>query len=325
MHLLHHHRSRALAVVAALALALTGCATSNPATSSTPTTAATTAATTDGTFPVDVVTGSAEGSATVTIEAQPEAIVSLSPTATESLFAIGAGDQVVAVDNQSNYPADAPMTDLSGYTPNVEAILSYSPDLVVAASADDDTVAALDKAGVPTLVLPSATSLDDAYGQIQRLGAATGHVADADTVVTQMQTDIAAAVAAAPQLDGTTYFHELDPTLYTVTSDSFIGQVYSLFGLKSIADATDGDAYPQLSEEFVVDANPDVIFLADVQCCDVTAAKVGKRAGWDGISAVKNDHVVVLDADVASRWGPRVVDFVETISEQVNTLETAKG
>lgn len=317
----HTRPARVLAVGAVLALALAGCASNGAATpSATP--SATAAAVT---FPVDVATGPQDAGATVTIEEQPDAIVALSPTATETLFAIGAGDQVVAVDQQSNYPDDAPITDLSGYEPNVEAILGYSPDLVVAANATEDLIGALKTAGVPTLVLPSAVDLDDAYGQIARLGTATGHTAEAESLVTQMKADIASAVEAAPALEGTTYFHELDPTLYTVTGDTFIGQVYSLYGLESIADATGGDAYPQLSQEFVVEADPDLIFLADAQCCSVTAEQVAARSGWSGLTAVKQDQVVVLDADIASRWGPRVVDFVETIGEQVADLESAKG
>ncbi|WP_232549490.1 ABC transporter substrate-binding protein [Propioniciclava soli] len=314
---------------AALALALAACG--SPATPSasgtTDAPAATTPATTTpaaASFPVDVVTGAGDSTETVTIAERPDAIVSLSPTATESLFAIGAGDQVVAVDSQSDYPAEAPITDLSGYTPNVEAILAHEPDLVVASTRDADLIGSLANAGVPTLALPSAQTLDEAYGQIERLGTATGHLADAKAVVAQMDERIQAAVDATPKAEGATYFHELDPTLYTVTSDTFIGEVYGMFGLTSIADAAGTtDLYPQLSEEYVVAADPDLIFLSDTQCCGVTPASLGERAGWAGLSAVTGDRVHVLDEDVASRWGPRVVDFVETVSDHVTALQTA--
>ncbi|WIY81567.1 ABC transporter substrate-binding protein [Propionimicrobium sp. PCR01-08-3] len=278
-----------------------------------------------GGFPVTVTSGTSDSTTTVTIDSQPEAIVSLSPTATESLFAIGAGEQVVAVDDQSNYPEEAPVTDLSGYQPNVEAILNYSPDLVVTSSDDPDTTASLENAGVPTLVLPSATNLDEAYDEIDRLGQATGNDEAADSLVEDMRSKIEAAVAAAPDVTDATYFHELDPTLFTVSSNTFLGEIYGLFGLQSIADASDGDDYPQLSEEYVVQANPDAIFLADAQCCGVTADQVAGRAGWSEVSAVQDDHVFVVDADIASRWGPRIVDYVEAVGEYVAELNPDKA
>lgn len=244
------------AIVGALLLAATLAACGAPNDSASPQT--TPSPGTSG-FPVDVVSGAAGSTDTITIDQRPEAIVSLSPTATESLFAIDAGDQVVAVDDQSNYPAEAPVTQLSGYTPNVEAILSYSPDLVITAMPDPDTVASLAAAGVPTLALPPASTLDEAYDQLARLGQATGNTDQAAALVADMKSRIEQAVSAAPDLSGVSYFHELDPTLYTVSSSSFIGEIYGLFGMKSIADAAPGgDAFPQLSEEFVVDANPDV-------------------------------------------------------------------
>lgn len=323
-------RSRWVALALALGLALAGCASPSGAAAPAPGTAADTpaAAQTAGssTFPVDVVTGAADSGQTITLATQPKAIISLSPTATETLFAIGAGDQVIAVDDQSDYPENAPRTDLSGYRPNVEAILGHSPDLVVTTNASEDLVASLRNASVPTLVLPSAKDLPQAYEQIERLGTATGHRADAKALVARMSTEIDAIVASVPAATGVTYFHELDPTLYTVTGQTFIGEVYGLFGLASIADSTSGsDPYPQLSEEFVVDANPDLVFLADSQCCGVTPEQVGQRAGWAQVKAVEKGQVHVLDEDVASRWGPRVVDFVKAVAEHVKSLEAAKA
>jgi iron complex transport system substrate-binding protein len=251
----------------------------------------------------------------------PQAIVSLSPTATEMLFAIGAGPQVVAVDDQSDFPVDAPVTDLSGFTPNVESILGYSPDLVVLSDGSDDVTKALEAAGVQTLVLPAATVLEDSYTQIEQLGAVTGHVGDAAELVGQMQSDIERIVSSLPERQAPIrYFHELDDTYYTVTSATFIGDVYSRLGMQSIADSADGAAsnpYPQLSQEFIVSANPDVILLADSQCCGVTPDSVRARPGWSSVSAVRGDRIVVLDEDVASRWGPRIVDFMRTVAETV--------
>lgn len=317
-------RSLAAAAALTLPLALVSCGEEDAG----PTTSASDSSTPGGeaAFPVEVTTGAAGSDEQVTIAERPDAIVSLSPTATESLWAVGAGDQVVAVDDQSDHPADVPTTKLSGYTPNVEAILGYEPDLVVTASDDPDLVAGLEKAAVPTLVLPSVSDLDGAYEQIERIGEATGHPEEAAGLVEQMQADIETAVADAPQAEGLTYFHELDPTLYSVTGDTFIGQVYGLFGMESVADeAAGGDDYPQLSAEYVVEADPDVVFLADAECCEVTAEQVAERPGWAGIDAVQDDQVHVLDEDIASRWGPRIVDFVELVAEHVSDLEPAAG
>ena len=252
----------------------------------------------------------------------PRRIVSMSPTATEMLFAVGAGSQVVAVDSNSNYPKEAPKTDLSAYQPNIESIAGYKPDLVVYSDDPGELAAGLSKLGIPAMKEPAATRLDDTYAQIDQLGRATGHTAEAAKLVATMRAEIAKIAAAKPTRQ-LTYYHELDKNLYTATSKTFIGQLYSLLGMENIADAADKQksGYPQLSAEYVVKANPDLIFLADTKCCDQSARTVAARDGWDQITAVKSDGVVGLDDDVASRWGPRVVDFLKTISAKANTLE----
>ena len=256
---------------------------------------------------------------------RPERIVSLSPTATEMLFAIGAGDQVVAVDDQSNYPPEAPTTDLSGYEPNIEAIAAYDPDLVVV-SDTGPVVKAFKKLGTPVLVLPAVADIEGTYEQIEELGQETGREEEAAEVVASMRDDVEEIVSSIPEFDkAPTYYHELDDTFYTVTSKTFIGAVYSMLGLENIADKAPDAAsgYPQLSVEYIVDADPDLIFLADTRCCDQSAMTVSKRAGWNQITAVRNGDVVELDDDVASRWGPRVVDFLRKVADAVAELEQA--
>jgi len=249
----------------------------------------------------------------------PQAIISLSPTATEMLFAIGAGDQVIAVDEYSNYPAEAldKPHDLSGFEPNVEAIAALQPDLVI--MQDTKIKEQLESLGIAVWIGPAAVSFDDVYAQIEQLGAATGHIGEAAELVGQMQADIAAAVAAVPAGGAElTYYHELDPTLYSVTSSSFIGEVYALFGLVNIADgAQPGNDYPQLNAEFIVEANPALIFLADTKCCGETPETVAARPGWDAIAAVQNGGVIAMDDDLASRWGPRIVDYINAVSAAV--------
>lgn len=293
------------AALAVAALALGGCAektTDTPAPSGGASTAAT--------FPVTV--------GSLTLEQRPEKIVSLSPTATEMLFAIGAGPQVTAADDNSNHPAEAPRTDLSGFQPNAEAIAAKDPDLVVIASDRNKVVDQLTKLKIPVFLTPAAVTLDDTYRQLAELGTLTGHPTEAADVVTGMKDDIAKLVADLPQrAEKLTYFHELSPDLYTATSKTFIGSLYTLVGLENIADPADADGesggYPQLSEEIIVEANPDFVFLADTTCCQQSVETVQARPGWATITAVRENQIVALDDDIASRWGPRVVDLLRTI------------
>jgi iron complex transport system substrate-binding protein len=258
---------------------------------------------------------------TTTSAPKPTRIVSLAPTLTEMLFAVGAGPQVIAVDDQSNYPADAPKSDLSGFTPNVEAIAAKTPDLVVLSDDIDGLVAKLGTLKIATLVLPAAKTLDETFAEIEQVGAATGHVGDAAEVVLKMKTRIDELVARVPKTaKALTYYHELDNTLFSVTSKTFIGEVYTMAGLANIADAADKDAtgYPQLSAEYLVNTSPDLVFLADTKCCKESAKTFGARPGFDKIAAVKNGAVIELDDDIASRWGPRTPDLLEAV---VNALE----
>jgi iron complex transport system substrate-binding protein len=264
-------------------------------------------------FPVTI--RAANGS--VTITKKPVRIVSLSPTSTETLYAIGAGRQVVAVDDLSNHPRRAPRTKLSGYQPNVEAIAAYRPDLVVVRS--QAGVAELEKLRIKVLQLPEAATLAAAYRQINQLGRATGHPRLAANVVKRMRTRISSSVRSVQRRARTlSVYHELTTDYYSVTSRTFIGQIYKLFGLRNIADAAGGASdYPKLSGEYIIAANPDLIVLADSKCCGQRHATVAARPGWSTIKAVRNRRVVAIDDDVASRWGPRVVQFVQSVAAAV--------
>jgi iron complex transport system substrate-binding protein len=264
-------------------------------------------------FPVTI--RAANGS--VTITKKPVRIVSLSPTSTETLYAIGAGRQVVAVDDLSNYPRRAPRTKLSGYQPNVEAIAAYRPDLVVVRS--QAGVAELEKLRIKVLQLPEAATLAAAYRQINQLGLATGHPRLGANVVKRMRTRISSSVRSVQRRARTlSVYHELTTDYYSVKSRTFIGQIYKLFGLRNIADAAGGASdYPKLSGEYIIAANPDLIVLADSKCCGQRYSTVAARPGWSTIKAVRNRRVVAIDDDVASRWGPRVMQFVQSVAAAV--------
>jgi cobalamin transport system substrate-binding protein len=251
--------------------------------------------------------------------AAPRRIVSLSPTATESLFAIGAGKQVIAVDDQSDYPKRAPKTSLSGYTPNVEAIAGYRPDLVILQGDANDAVAGLRRLQVRVLIQPPAKTLAQAYAQIGRLGTLTGHRKAAAKVVVGMKKSIARIFKAAPKRRLSVY-HELTPDFYSATSSTFIGRIYKLFGLRNIADAADstGSGYPQLSGEYILSSNPSLVVLADTRCCGQSAAAVARRPGWSGLAAVRTGSVVGIDDSIASRWGPRIVQLVRAVGKALS-------
>lgn len=266
-------------------------------------------------FPITIK--AADG--TFTLRSAPKSIVSLSPSATEILFAIGAGAQVKAVDSYSNYPPKAPTTKLSAYTPNVEAIAKYKPDLVVVASDTASFNKQMAALRIPVIYNQAPVNLAQTYAQYLVLGTATGKLAGARAEVASVKAKIAHIVASTPRAPkGSTYYYELDPTYYSVTSSTFVGQLFKLLGLKSIADRAKGVAasggYPQLSAEFIVSANPTYIFLADTLCCKASAKTVDSRPGWSVMSAVKNSRVIGLNDDIASRWGPRVTVLLQDIA-----------
>ena len=268
---------------------------------------------TSGAFPVTVTGADGE----LTLDEQPDTIVSMSATSTEMLFAMGAGDQVEAADDTSNYPEDAPTTELSAFTPNAEAIAEYAPDLVVLSDDLNGIVDALDALSVPTLLLPAAQTLDDSYEQLEVLGDATGHAAEADEVITDMQDRIAAAVdSASADGEGLRVYHELDPSFFSAASSTFIGSIYTMFGLENIADgAPDASGgYPQLSAEYIAGQAPDLIVLADTKCCGESAETVAQRPAFGGLPAVQEGRLLEADDDIASRWGPRVADFAESVA-----------
>jgi iron complex transport system substrate-binding protein len=271
-------------------------------------------------FPVTV--HAANG--TVKVTARPTAIVSLSPTATEMLYAIGAGSQVKAVDLNSDYPKGAPRTQLDGNNPNVEAIASFHPDLVVASDEAKSVDGQLRALGITVVSDPAAANLVQEYAQFGELGQVTGHEAQARAEVRKIKHEIARIVASVHKTTRhETYYYELDQTYYSATSSTFIGQVLGLLGLRSVADAAKGAAanggYPQLSGEFILKANPTYIVLADTICCGQSVATVAGRPGWSGLSAVRGGRVLGLNDDIASRWGPRVVDLLSTVAAELRS------
>jgi iron complex transport system substrate-binding protein len=296
-----------LALAAAAALLLAGCAGSDDDEPG-PTPQA------QSGFPVTV--------GDLTLEAQPTRIVSLCPTATEMLFAIDAGPQVVAVDEYSNYPPEAPITELSGFTPEAEAIAGYEPDLAVTCSGYDAIAPQLETLDIPLHLTPdNPTSVDDVYAQITDLGTLTGHAGEADAVVTGMSDEIARLAGEAPErAEPLSYYIEIDETLWTYTSQSYLSGLFAMVGLENIAVSDDpAEVTIQLSAEVLVDADPDLIFLTNA-AYGQSAETVSARDGWSEIEAVHTGQIVELDTDIASRWGPRTVDLLAAVVDAVSQV-----
>ncbi len=307
----------AVAVVASLFI-LAACGSGSSSTDTTD--AATDSKSEECVYPVTVETAAG----TIELLEKPTKIVSLSPTATEMLYAIGAGDQVAALDSLSTFPVEgaSKVTKISAFEPSVEAIIGYEPDLVVIsydANKLTEQLTAIDSIKITVWNGPAAATLDDVYEQITQLGTLTCHPKAAAAVIETMKSKIDIAVKSVVVPEGISYFYELDNTLYTVTSNTFVGAIMKSFGIANIADGVEkGNDYPQLNAEAIVKADPSVVFLAGTS---TSAADVAKRPGWEGITAVKNSNIVGLDDDLASRWGPRVVDLVEQVATSLGKLK----
>ncbi|CAN5536561.1 ABC transporter substrate-binding protein [soil metagenome] len=325
-------RFRSLALPIALVLGLSACGSSD--TESDDETAADAAAQsspvddsaqTPGAGPAEYPLTVSSDAGEVTLEEAPSRIVSLSPTATEILFAIGAGDQVVAVDSYSTYPEGTPVTDLSGFDPNIEAITSYDPDLVVISNDANDLVAGLGELDIPVIAFDAPADIEAGYEQMAELGIATGHIDETAAVVATLREEVDTALAQAPTDASPRVYHELDSTYFSASSFGFIGSVYADLGATNIADEADTDesGFPQLTEEFIIAADPEVIVITDQ--VDYTADDVAARPGWGEITAVKEDNIVTVNADIASRWGPRLPQFIETAAQALNTAAVPAG
>jgi iron complex transport system substrate-binding protein len=262
-------------------------------------------------FPLDVTDSLGN---TVTLEAPPQRVVSLSAGHTEILYAIGAFNQVAAVDNTSDCPdATADLPKVDAFTPSVEAIADLEPDLVVITYDPNDLQSSLQALDIPVLNLAAPESVDQVYEQMNLLGSATGHPEEAGEVARIMGIAIDQVVEQVGEVsEPPSVFHELDTMYFTVGPGSFIGDLYDILGAENVADAT-GQAYPQMSAEAIIEADPDVIILADEDAGE-SAETVRARPGWGAVSAVENDRIYVIDPDIISRPGPRLVEALRTLA-----------
>jgi iron complex transport system substrate-binding protein len=317
-----------IAVAVAVVAALAGCSSagnSTAAATSAVAPAAPTPTQTTTAIPHWPVTVTAANGA-VTIKGLPQRIVSLDPTATEDLYAVGAGPQVIAVDQNSDFPPGAPVTSLSDVNPDVEAIAKYNPSLVIAQN-HPGLVQSLTRRGIPVLIEPQVSTVADVYAQIEQIGLATGHGNQASEVVANMREEINDAVLrAGTKYRGMSYYWEAGSHPYhSVTSATLIGHIMDMFGLRNIADAAstaaDGNK-PELSADYIVAARPQIIFLIDSEAVfgGQTPAIVAARPGWAAIPAVRDHQVFALNTNIGSRWGPRLPQLVQEIANALGNV-----
>lgn len=258
---------------------------------------------------------------TVTIHSRPQAIVPLSPSVTEILFAIGAGDQVVARTRHDNYPSQVEsLPSVGGITAesvSIETLLALEPDLVIAGSRRQlEIVDLLAETGIPVYVF-APQSLDDVLATIRTLGEMTGNQSGAQAVIDDMQARIAAVqekVERIPPDQRVTVFYEVwhDP-LTTTSRATFIGELLELAGGTNIFADLEG-AYPHISDEQVIIRDPQVIVGPSSHAEQLTPEQIAMRPGWGDLAAVQNKAVYIIDGDIISRPGPRVVEALETLA-----------
>ena len=262
---------------------------------------------------------------TTPIAAVSQRIVSLSATHTEILYAIGAESHIVATDLTSDFPsaaADTPKVDAFNF--NIEEVVALDPDLVVLAFDFSGEVEALRAAGIGSLLLPPPADLAGALDQIGELGSAVGQPEAARTIANGLERDISDALSSiSPPSPPATFYHEIDATLFSANSTTFLGSIFSEFGLINLADEVPdefGSGFVQLSAEFILESDPDVIFLGDAAFGE-SADTVGARPGWDSLTAVQEGNILELDADISGRWGPRTLQLVRQIAAGLESLQ----
>ena len=266
----------------------------------------------DGDASSDVITLTDKSGEEVTIEEEPERIVTVIPSATETVFAVGGGDKVVGVDEWSNYPEEVTEIEKIGdMNLNIEKIVELEPDLVIADLNNGDSVQALRDAGLKVVVL-GAQNLEETYEDLRLTGEALGTEEEAEQVIEDMQTKINEIEELTSDLsedEKKTVWFEIDQELYTAAEGTFMDELLDIAGGKNIMEGEEG--WPQVSEEVVIEANPDVIITTYGYYMEDVEEQVMARDSWAGVTAVQNEAVLNSENDILSRPGPRLAEGLE--------------
>lgn len=252
---------------------------------------------------------------TIKLDGIPERIVSTAPTPTEILFAVGAGSQVVGVDDYSDYPAEvANITKVGSYTLSTEVIIGLQPDLIVSSDLVPlSQLELLEDRGIPFVIL-ATRNLDDVLKDVRLVGILTGHVEEANALADSLEARIDAVAEKTMEDDlvRPRVYLEYYP-YWTYGPGSFGNDLIALAGGVNIAENTSSE-YPMLTSEFVIAQDPEVIIYTVGYMTTTTADEIASRPGWDEVTAVVNDEIHSLDDNLMSRYGPRIVDGLESLA-----------
>ena len=249
-------------------------------------------------------------------------IISLSTTHTEIIQSLGAENTLVGVDAFSE--VDSPVEVIDAYTVTAEELVPLNPDVVIIAFDFNGIVEGLEAQEINYVLLPPARNLDDVYAQITNIGEIVNKKSEASSTIRDMKLEINRIINKYNYQDITVY-HEIGYTygIYSVNSESLVGEIYNLLGVTNIANSEEdpyGSGYPALSEEMVIESNPDFIVVGH---SDYLNKDLSIRGGWSDISAVQNSRVFFLDDTLASNWGTTTLQLVEvlaaTFEESVET------
>jgi iron complex transport system substrate-binding protein len=261
---------------------------------------------------------------TVTIEAEPQRIISMLPSHTETLCALDACDKLIGVDDFSNYPPEVDALPklgggLTGYDggPDVEGIVALEPDLVLV-SEYGDLAQLLEQAGL-TVYAGSPQSYDDTFLFFEVLGQLTNKEIEATLLTDKVQKEVEAISNLVAGAESVSVYYEIDSTPYSVGPDSFIGVLLNKAGGQTIVTAEQGD-FPQLDPEFIISSNPQVIILSDAPSGE-SIETLKARPGWENLQAIQNNKVFALTAeqnDLANRPGPRIAEVVRLFAQMLH-------
>ncbi len=273
-----------------------------------------------GAFPVTLTDDAGNK---VIIEEQPDTIVSLLPSATETLFALGLDDEIVGVSDYDNYPAEVNNKEKVGeMNLNVEMILALQPDVAFLqdyhATHASGSIKQLEEAGIKVIIVEIGATFDSAYKSIEMIGKATGKVTEAKQIVTDMKAKVdELKEKAAGIADKKSVWVEVapQPDLFTAGRGTYINEMLEIIGAINVAGDLEG--WPQVSEEEAVNMNPDVILTTYGYYVEDAREQVLSRDGWQEVTAVKNGEVYDIDSDKITRSGPRLVAGMEEIAKAV--------
>lgn len=269
-------------------------------------------------FPVTIIDGAGQE---IIIESEPEAIISVLPSNTEMAFALGLGEKIIGVSAWCNFPAEVADIDVVGdMNMDAELILAKLPDILLLSpyqyTNQSESIEQFQAAGIKTIVIPDASSFEDVYSSMHLIGEATGTESEAESIITEMKARLDGIKEKAKAVsEQKKVWVEVDPDLFTTGKGTFMHEM--LESIQAINAAEDQEGWSQLTEESVVELNPDVIITTYGYYIENPKEGILNRAGWAEVSAVKNEQVYDVDNDTVTRPGPRLIDGVETLAKLI--------